>query len=235
MKVSLTLVSRNAKIGPIAASMSSSDTCPKSCPFIKAGCYAKQGPISWHWKALDNSLIAMTWDAFCKAVSRLPRGSLFRHNTAGDLPSKDGDSESIDSVMLAALVKAARNIKGFTYTHKGDNPANHEAIKAANAGSFTVNLSANTLEHADRLAALGIGPVAVVLPSTVDGNQIRSMATPEGRKVVICPATYRGVNCASCRLCSRQDRSCIVGFPAHGMQFKKVDVIAMQAPAALAA
>jgi hypothetical protein len=88
-------------------------------------------------------------------------------------------------------------------------------------------LSANNPAHADKLAALGIGPVATVLPSTVDGNQIRTMATPEGRKIVICPATYKeNVTCQTCRLCSRGDRTCIIGFPSHGTSFKKVDAIA---------
>ena len=40
--------------------------------------------------------------------------------------------------------------------------------------------------------------------------------TPDGRRVVVCPATYRDdVNCKSCGLCQKA-RDVIVGFPAHG-------------------
>lgn len=233
MKVSLTLVSGNRKVGPIPTSMSTSDTCPASCPFAKAGCYAKAGPVLWHWRKLDAGLHAMGWDVFCAAVKRISRGSIWRHNVAGDLPGK---GESIDGAMLAALVTANRGRRGFTYTHKHVDAGNHAAIKAANDGGFTVNLSANNIAHADQLKALGIGPVACVIPSTVDGNQIRSLATPGGNKIVVCPATYReGVTCLSCGLCQRADRSVIVGFPAHGTSFKRVDAIAMRHTAIAAA
>jgi hypothetical protein len=64
----------------------------------------------------------------------------------------------------------------------------------------------------------------VVLPADVAGRQ--PIATPAGRKVVVCPATYRDdVSCASCGLCARQ-RSAIVGFPAHGAAKRKADAVA---------
>ena len=95
----------------------------------------------------------------------------------------------------------------------------------ANAGGFTVNLSANTLAHADELAALAIGPVAVVLDAT-EGERADAV-TPAGRKVVTCPATYRdNVTCASCKLCAVADRKVIVGFPAHGFRAKKARAVA---------
>ena len=82
------------------------------------------------------------------------------------------------------------------------------------------------MDHADKLAALGVGPVAVVLPASVQGNV--KLATPQGRKVVVCPATYRDDSqCANCGLCALQ-RDAIVGFPAHGIQSKKASAIAAQ-------
>jgi hypothetical protein len=113
--------------------------------------------------------------------------------------------------------------RGFTYTHHdiglGDNLG---LIELANVGGFTVNLSANDLDHADTLADTGL-PVCVVLPVTQDEN----LVTPAGRRVVICPAIARDDgSCATCQLCARADRTVIVGFPAHGTGVKKADSVA---------
>ena len=227
MNVSFTLVSGNRKVGPIPTSMTSSESCPSSCPFMKCGCYAKAGPTLWHWQKLNKGLHALVWDAFCAVIKRLPRGQLWRHNVAGDLPSHNGDNETIDSNALSKLVAANHGKNGFTYTHKHNRAANLPLIRHANDNGFTVNLSANNLSHADKLAETKAGPVCVVLPSVIDGNVIRTLLTPAGRKVVVCPATYReGVTCSNCKLCSRADRTCIVGFPSHGTSYKKVDRIA---------
>jgi hypothetical protein len=54
-----------------------------------------------------------------------------------------------------------------------------------------------------------------------------SLVTPGGRRVVTCPAQLReGVTCKTCRLCSRSDRSVVVGFRAHGSQAKGASRIA---------
>ena len=59
-----------------------------------------------------------------------------------------------------------------------------------------------------------------VLPDTVHGNE--ELHTPAGRRIVVCPATYRDdVTCASCQLCQRAERKIIVGFPAHGQSRAK--------------
>ena len=109
--------------------------------------------------------------------------------------------------------------RGFTYTHY--NPANGRNaayIKGCNDHGFTVNLSANTPDHADKLAALDIAPVVTVLPI----EQKENSYTPAGRKIVVCPATIRdGISCATCKLCAVRDRSVIIGFPAHGTSAKK--------------
>jgi hypothetical protein len=154
----------------------------------------------------------MQWGEFCDNVRALPEGQLFRHNVAGDLPGFIGDNESIDPVLLGELVHANIGRRGFTYTHKTNDSKNHYWIKAANQWGFTINLSANNLEHADELAELDIAPVVTVLP--IDAP--RTTTTPNGRTVVTCPATYLDdVNCATCQLCQRQ-RTTIIGFPVHG-------------------
>jgi hypothetical protein len=225
MKVSLTLVSGNAKIGPIPSSMTSAESCPPSCPFKGKGCYADTGPIQIHWKRLTNGLSGMDWPSFCKSVRKcIQAGVLWRHNTAGDLP---GEGENIDGTMLRELIAANRGRKGFTYSHKHTTEANLKLIKESNDNGFTVNLSANNPDHADRLAETGAGPVVTVLPARRSENDPKTLATPQGRKIIICPATYKaGVNCMTCRLCQRADRSVIVGFEAHGTRFNAASKIA---------
>jgi len=141
----------------------------------------------------------------------------------GDLAGK---GDKIDTRKLNGLVKANKGRQGYTYTHKpvltGEHArANSRAIEAANKGGFTVNLSGNNAGHADRLANLGIAPVVtVVARDTADVSY-----TPQGRKIVVCPAQQRDdITCASCGLCARQ-RSVIVGFRAHGVNAGKIEAI----------
>ena len=187
-----------------------------------------------------------------KSIRKLFRGQGWRHNQAGDLA---GEGDSIDLFELCDIVEAneAAGARGFTYTHKPvfehlydtakalagqmvkvskgttdhyTAQGNRKAIEMANRRGFTINLSANDLDHADQLADLNIGPVATVLPHDHKGNTV----TPKGRKVVQCPATrdgekYAKVNCKDCMLCALQ-RDFIVGFPAHGASKKKASAIA---------
>jgi hypothetical protein len=220
----LVMKSRNRKTGPIPVSTTSADTCPSACPFLGNGCYADSGPLAINWRDVNNGRAGTDWQGFCAAVASLPEGTFWRHNQAGDLP---GSGNAIDAEQLAQLAASNSGRRGFTFTHKPMTAANAKAVQDANANGFAVNLSANNLNHADELAALGIAPVAVVLPQDVDGAVTRTLQTPAGRTVSVCPATYReDVTCQSCQLCQRQDRKSIVGFPAHGGTARKASTIA---------
>lgn len=223
--VHLSPVSSNAKTGPIPVSTTSATTCPPSCPFNKGGgCYAGSGPLALHWRAVTARERGLAWNKFCAEIAALPEGQLWRHNQAGDLP---GTGERIAAGELRQLVRANRGRRGFTYTHKHGHRGNLALIRSANAAGFTVNLSANSLTHADELASTGAGPVVCVLPR----DTTRNTTTPGGRRVVVCPATQRDdVTCASCGLCARRDRSVIIGFPAHGSGARKASAVASAAP-----
>lgn len=219
----LTLVSRNAKTGPIPVSTTTFDTCPDACPLRKNGCYAGGGPLAMFWNKVTEGRAGGTFADFVKQIAKLRAGTLWRHNQAGDLA---GNRISIDTEALAQLVRANKGKQGFTYTHYDviHNAKNRQAVADANAAGFTINLSANNLAHADKLANTKAGPVVTVLPASIEGKQ--TLTTPEGRKVVVCPATYRDdVSCATCGLCARL-RDAIVGFPAHGASYKKANAIA---------
>lgn len=214
MTYHLALRSNNAKVGPIPVSTSSAKTCPDECPLKVRGCYARTGPLSWHWRKVTLSQRGDSWRDFVTMIKALPAGQLWRHNQAGDLP---GEGSRINPTMMSALVEANHGKRGFTYTHKPLNRQNRAAIASANRNGFTVNLSADNLREADSLANAGIGPVVVTLPEGAGPCR-----TPEGRKVIICPAQTRDTTCAECKLCSVANRSVIVGFLAHGQEKSSV-------------
>lgn len=222
MNYHLTPVSSNSKTGPIPVSTSHKETCPSACPLKAKGCYAAGGPSNIHWKAVSEGKRGVDWEQFLLQVRAIRRGSLWRHNQAGDLPGKDN---TIDGIALMELTTANKGRKGFTYTHYPviGNEHNRVVVSAANAGGFTVNLSGNNITHADELKALNIAPVVTILPMDAPNVQV----SPAGNKVVACPAEKSDkINCANCGLCQIADREYIIGFRAHGVSKKTVDLIA---------
>jgi hypothetical protein len=167
---------------------------------------------------------------------------LWRYAQAGDLP---GYGAKIDAELFSELVAANTGKSAIGFTHKpvlGDDPVaieNRRLLAAAANAGFTVNLSADTPAHADRLADLGIAPVVTVLArayarravrhrfkrkrdewaETIGEWRDRTAAlprhTPGGRRIAICPATYSDVTCKTCGACARV-RDAVIGFPAHG-------------------
>lgn len=223
MKVHLTLKSANTKTGPIPVSTSSAGTCPDACPFKASGCYAKSGPLAIHWSKVTAGLRGLEWTEFLNTVRSFADGQLWRHNQAGDLP---GAGDKIDGKALAQLAKANKGKRGFTYTHKPALTGQHakqnlRAIRAANKAGFAINLSANSVAHADELATLGL-PVAAVVPQSSPDR----FSTPAGNRVIVCPAQrVAGISCNTCRLCAKGDRGFIVGFRPHGTGARKVEAI----------
>ena len=240
-RVHLTRESSNRKTGPIPVSTSANETCPPECPFIDDGCYAAYGPLGMFWGKVSQkaeNLARQLWGAFLDSIRELPVGELWRHNQAGDLPGK---RSRIHAKRMRELIKANKGRRGFTYTHKpmlgtgAVRAINRQLIKEANAAGFTVNLSANHVGEVDKLAALGVGPVVVVMPVDWTGTAY----TPAGRKIVQCPATRPKpgtennkkseplTDCARCQLCAKGERTCVVGFPAHGAAKRKAEKIAI--------
>jgi hypothetical protein len=227
-KYLITRQTSNSITGPIMVTTSPRFTCPLGCAFRKGGtdpmagiCYAEHGALGgFVWTMLDrtpagksimNGTRIYNFEELLFAIRRQPPGSLWRHNIAGDLPTVN--RTTINRSALQAIVDANKGRRGFTFTHYDvfTNLANRQMIAEANTNGFTINLSGNSLEHADQLADLRIAPVTVILPA---GSK-RNTKTPKGRTVVICPTNTHGITCADCGLCARQ-RSTIIGFPASG-------------------
>lgn len=225
--VKFTRVSSNSKTGPIPVTMTESSSCPSACPLMGSGCYASTGMVALHWRRVSKGEQTGTYADALGQVRALPKDTLWRHNVAGDLLHTD---QRIDAAALEALTAANKGRKGFTYTHHriegSDSVArsNWASIDKANTNGFTVNLSANNLDHADRLADLQAGPVVSIVP--IDHPKLSR--TPAGRPVVVCPAvTSDSVTCSTCGICQNQNRQSIIAFPVHGSGKKKAHKVFM--------
>lgn len=166
-----------------------------------------------HWERLNQN--GATFDEFITDIEKLPKRALWRYGAAGDLP---GRSDHVDPEQLNRLAQANKGKSGFAYTHKPPTEMNLKAIRKAVRDGFTINLSADSLEDADRLAETGL-PTVTLLPS---GHPVVSY-TPAGRKVVVCPEETKGITCAKCAICAEPNRSYIVGFRAHGARKKTAE------------
>lgn len=218
----ITRVSGNAKTGPIPVTTTSENSCPTTCPLFNSGCYAKAGPLALHWRKVSdaNEKRSLSEDEFFKALDELPKGQLWRHNQAGDLPHVDGE---IKPDFVRKLAKANKQKKGFTYTHHVMTPHNMTMVRKLNEKGFTVNHSADNVSNAvTAYKALSGIPVVTLLP--LDAPNVQ---TVRGVKVVACPAEKsKKVNCANCGLCAESNRSYVIGFRVHGTQKKSANIIA---------
>lgn len=226
-KFLITRKSQNRKTGPILLTTSPRNTCPTSCPLRKnakgngaGSCYAEHGMLGgFLWSKLDQlpvggsfklgQIVIRSIEDLSEEIGKLPIGAVWRHNQAGDLPSDD--NVNINADRLRRLIKINTGRRGFTYTHFDvlENQNNRSLVAEANTKGFIINLSANSPSHADQLCRTQCGPVTTLLPEDARGNT----KTPNGRKIVICPAVVqKGANCANCQLCARQ-RTSIIGFP----------------------
>lgn len=230
----LTNPSQNQKTGPIPVSMTDTSSCPNSCSLKDNGCYAQYGPLYFVWRRMsEHTCYSMNLEEFCAGIRTLPRGQFWRHNQAGDLPKdtkivkRPDKPDRLDREAVMAIARANRGRRGFTYTHYSiDDRYNREVILEANEQGFTINVSCETLEQADRAVTFGL-PAVLVVPE----DSPKRLCTPGGNLVTVCPATYMDMTCAQCELCQKQTLNGpggvkrprhIIGFPAHGPGKKRV-------------
>jgi hypothetical protein len=222
MLVHITKKSANAKTGAMPVTTTEESSCPTTCPHLQSGgCYAKSGPVSWHWKKVSKGLRGGTWDDLTSYVSNLNKGQLWRHNQAGDWGyTTHQGREYIRLDLLKSLVDANKSAgaKGYTYTHHELHTHNLEAIKYANTNGFTVNASCESMQQADDAIAAGIPAVCVV-----DNSKPVPARTPAGTRVLVCPAQTSETNCKDCGICQQSNRKCVVAFLSHGSRAKKVN------------
>lgn len=229
----VTLLSHNGKTGPITITRTNTTSCPPSCPAWLV-CYDKQGNGRIHRTNVDSKKYkTLSVLEFFESIRKFSR--VYRHNEGGDLWNGE-TREHINADLLSQFVEANAKFRTFPiiYTHKAIvgprstqaiRSHNHKAIVNADA-PFAINVSVESLDHVDQALALG-HDVVTILPSDVGKGVTR---TPNGNRVVTCPATYSDVQCSPkadkpCGsgnpLCLRKGRDYAVGFPIHGALKKK--------------
>lgn len=207
IRASLTLKSSNKKTGPIPVSCSSRNTCPTSCPFYNSGCYAEHGPVAIHWRKVSEGTRGLSWSDFCAEVSKLPDGTLWRHNSCGDLPGID---EDVDMDMLQSLIDANHGKLGFSYTHK----LHLAALIKANNNGLVINVSCHSIDQAASILDSGIPATVACKDSSIDGSRHR------GYDVKVCQHYMNGTQCIDCKWCATYPRTFIIAHPVHGSRSK---------------
>lgn len=191
----------------IPTTRSARSTCPSSCPLLGKGCYAENYPMVLQWDKLTTGGIA--YADLLDEISRLKRGTLWRHNDAGDLL---GSGDTIDLTALVALVDANKGRRGFTYTHWPWRE-NTEVIQWSNLQGFTLNVSVSSRSDAKAAFIEGL-PVALV------ADQVGAVEDHDGIRYVVCPAQTKGWTCKDCGLCAVADRDYVIVFRPHGAKKK---------------
>lgn len=193
--------SGNAKIGPMAATYRTQDSCPSTCPLLGQGCYAT-GRIFGIPKRLGREDVSAV-----RALADQPLPNGVRFNVSGDFLNEDGtpDLDYIDA--CNAVADAHPGTLVITYTH---------AWRTLDRSLFRFPINASCESDEDVAEALAAGWQAV----TVDGAVGSTVA---GRKVVRCPAEYReNVDCASCGACGADTRTRpVISFTVHGAGKKR--------------
>ena len=202
--------SKNPKIGEVSAIYAPLTTCPGSCPFKKAGCYARNGNVNLHARRCTEQCDGMTQIEIARAEAETIR------NMSGERPLRlhvSGDfynAECAEIIDRAAGDYTAKHGKPvWAYTHNWRN------IPRSVFKNIAILASCETRVQAVQAHIDGYN-VALVIPD---------QTTP--KDVTVCPALIKGITCCECKLCFKSDkrRRKPIGFWPHGAQKRSVQQI----------
>lgn len=215
---------RNVPLGPFACStyVSVSSTCPASCTFKDAGCYAQTGSYGWKIRRLDAAARSMApmdvMAAEADAIDRLYVRGVPQDGAAGgrDLRLHISGEVSCErgALLLAEACRRFQTRGGgscWTYTHRW-REVPEEAWDPIRALASVE--TAHELEEAVGAAyvpALTVRAFASSRPFTLPDCAVRVMP---------CRAEIAGATCVQCRLCLEPGAlpsGTAVGFALHGM------------------
>jgi hypothetical protein len=219
--------SSNSKLSndrSFATVSASHETCPKTCVFIKSGCYGENYGINFHFNAIGKTKGVNLVELALK-LNSLRLGQKIRFFDVGDVPADENGV--MDSNVLQTLNNAviSRKLRAIQFTHNKLNYANIEQVKLLN---YVVNFSVESFKDAALAIKNGVNAV-ITLPSFTKPVKSRIV---DGLKIVTCPAQYsdlklakKDITCADCMLCNknRVNDKVVIAFYAHGTQKKKID------------
>lgn len=203
--------SGNAKTGVMPVTYRTSDTCPRSCPFLptseggNGGCYGAGRIFGIAGKYASQLSEA---DAAAKLQGAPKDAKYLRDRVVGDLVAPDG---SFDHAYVASIARVAGDagLVPYGYTHAWPTMTTGDVERVADTG-YVLNASCETEADIERAVSLGM-PTVVARDDWEDGDVVA------GRRIVTCPAqTREDVTCASCGLCAKPNRAATVRFLLHG-------------------
>lgn len=209
-------ITQNRKLGEVSVTLVSQASCPKSCPFYKAGCYAEAGPMGIHTSRLNKSLVTDQIEiAKCEAeaILGLKGRRPLRLHVVGDTTT----SEAAKIVSEAARSYSKRqNQPVWGYTHQHDIP--REAWDGVSMLRSCESIDQVRQSHKD-------GYAAALVVSEFKQDTVYEIAP--GIKGVPCPQiTGRAKTCEDCGLCMNDKKllksNLVILFAAHGSGTKKI-------------
>lgn len=182
-------------------------TCPATCPFLGAGCYAQSGNVVLHQRrALESADAAIRGAAVAMIWARLT-GRVARLHVSGDFGRGAPHPYYIDrltglALHVRILLPGTNPWVAWTYTHHARG-----TFTTGQLGGMTV--AGISVRFSDDAGPMG----AVVHPH---GNMAELRAANPGARFMKCPAQLRdNVNCATCKLCWTRPTHTVV-FDPHG-------------------
>ena len=216
--------SANAKLGAMSTTYAAPQSCPKTCPFLKGGCYTMSGRVAIIRKRLHGKNPLEIARKEAAAIDGLTGDRHLRIHTAGDCRTPVA-ARTVASAAERYMRRGGR--KAFTYTHAWRD------VPRKSWGKVSVLASCETADAVRRAMGRGYG-AAIVLGEEEKPAAKRAACRPEsclkcracievrdGVKVLPCPKqTGRMKNCAACRMCmldkELKKARTAVGFFVHG-------------------
>lgn len=212
---------RNEPFAPYCSStyVSISATCPDSCTFKGAGCYAIAGMAVQRLDrgakrtGMNGTQVA---DVEAEAIDQMFVRGVPQDGARGGRDLRlhvSGDAASATAARL--LVGAARRWRErggglvFTFTHQW------RTIPRSAWGPISVLASCETPEQVEEARAQGYSPAI-----TVEQHESDRPIEVAGTRIIPCPNQTRGRTCVECRLCLDADklfeRRAGIAFQIHG-------------------
>jgi hypothetical protein len=205
----------NRKLGLVSATYASQSSCPRSCPWFGAGCYAEVGHVAHTTRRLNRSALRSPVEVArveARAIDTLTGDRLLRLHVVGDCRTN-----AAARVLGQACRRYARcgmlprrGKKVWTYTH-----AWRTVARESWGDAVSVLASVETVR--DARVAMAAGYAAAVVVAAFERS---SAYLVDGVTVLPCPEQTRGVSCRDCGLCRDDERlrrsALVIGFQAHG-------------------
>lgn len=203
----------NGKLGDASTTYVAQQSCPDSCTFLKAGCYAERGFVGMH---LTRMLNVAGGGRGPLEVAEAEAEAIDKMATVVDRPLRlhtVGDCSTNETARIVSAAAERYTDRGgglvWTYTHAWRD------VERESWGRVSVLASCETRADVEAAAARGYATAIVV-----DDFRGQARYEHDGIDLLPCPEMTRKVPCSECRLCfddvALRERGYSIGFQIHG-------------------